>query len=440
MTGNAAANVLNGSTGADTMVGGAGNDTYVLDNTLDVVNEAAAGGTDLAQSSVSITLAANVENLTLIGAAAISGTGNALANTLQGNAAANSLDGGTGADTLRGGAGNDTLTVDSTTDVVVENAAEGDDTIRSFVAWTLGANLENLTLVGAAAVNGTGNALDNWLQGNAAVNSLTGADGQDLIVAAAGNDTLNGGNGRDILQGGDGNDAITDTAGNGLLQGGLGADTLTGSAGNELHIGGAGSDTLTLGAGADIIGFNRGDGQDVVNASTGPDNTLSLGGGIKYADVVLRKTGNDLIVDVGATEQVTLKDWYLSASNKHVVNLQMVVDASADWNAASPNALYNKRVARFDFAGLVSQFDAARIANPSLTQWAVASALASEHLGGSDTAALGGDLGYQHGHANMLAGIGWTPADGVLASASFGSALQTLQSPVVLFSGPKALG
>ena len=147
-----------------------------------------------------------------------------------------------------------------------------------------------------------------------------------------------------------------------LLHGGLGVDVLTGGAGNELYLGGAGNDTMTLGAGADIIGFNRGDGQDVVNASTGADNTLSLGGGIKYADVALRKTGNDLIVDVGATEQLTLKDWYLSTSNQHVVNLQMVVDASADWNAASPNALYNKRVARFDFAGLVSQFDAARAA------------------------------------------------------------------------------
>jgi hypothetical protein len=153
----------------------------------------------------------------------------------------------------------------------------------------------------------------------------------------------------------------------------------------------------------------------------------------------LRKAGNDLVVDVGATEQLTLKDWYLATSNRHVVNLQMVVDASTDWSAASPNALYNKRVARFDFAGLVTQFDAARAANPALTQWSVVSALASEHLGGSDTAALGGDLGYQYGHANTLAGIGRTPADSVLASAAFGTALQTLQSPATLFSGPKTL-
>lgn len=439
LTGNAAANVLNGAAGADAMSGGAGNDTYVVDNALDSVTEAASGGTDLVQSSVSVTLAANVENLTLTGASAINGTGNALANAIQGNAAANTLDGGTGADTLRGGAGNDVLTVDNAADIAIENASEGDDTVRSSIAWTLGANFENLTLVGSAAVNATGNALDNWLQGNGAVNTITGADGQDLIFGAAGNDALNGGNGRDILQGGDGNDMLGDTAGNNVLHGGLGADVLTGGAGNELFVGGAGSDTLTLGAGADIIGFNRGDGQDVVNASTGADNTLSLGGGIRYADVALRKAGNDLVVDVAATEQLTLKDWYLSTANQQVVNLQMVVDASTDWNAASPDALYNKRVARFDFAGLVTQFDAARAADPALTQWAVAGALASEYVGGSDTAALGGDLGYQYGRASTLAGIGWTPADSVLASAAFGTALQTLQSPATLFSGPKTL-
>ena len=171
----------------------------------------------------------------------------------------------------------------------------------------------------------------------------------------------------------------------------------------------------------------------------GADNTLSLGGGIRYADVALRKTGNDLVVDVGATEQLTLKDWYLAASNRHVVNLQMVVDACADWSPASANALLNKRVAHFDFAGLVTQFDAARAVNPALAQWAVSGALASEHVSSSDAAALGGDLGYQYGHANTLAGIGWTPADTVLASAGFGASAQTLQSSATLFSGARTL-
>jgi hypothetical protein len=122
-----------------------------------------------------------------------------------------------------------------------------------------------------------------------------------------------------------------------------------------------------------------------------------------------------------------------------VVNLQMIVDANADWDAASTNPLYNKRVARFDFAGLVSRFDAALAANPTLTRWNAAAALVDFHTAGSDTAALGGDLGYQYGHANAFAGIGWTPADNVLASATFGTAMQTLQSASMLFSGAKTM-
>ena len=317
--------------------------------------------------------------------------------------------------------------------------AEGDDTVRSAVSWLLGANVENLTLVGAAVVNGTGNALDNWLNGNSAANVLAGGDGQDLVYGDLGNDTLQGGNGRDILQGGDGADAIDAGAGSNLLHGGLAADTLTGGAGNDLLAGGAGNDTIATGAGADLIAFNRGDGQDTVLASVGTDNTLTLGGGIRHADIALRRAGNDLVVETGASEFVTLKDWYLAATNRHVVNLQTIVDATADWNPASADALLNRRVARFDFTRVASQFDAALAANPTLTRWSVASALASAHVAGSDTAALGGDLAYQYGHGGSFAGIGWTGADAVLASASFGTAAQSFQSAATLFSGTKTL-
>ena len=73
------------------MAGGLGNDIYVVDNVGDVVTEADNAGTDTVRSSITYTLGANVENLTLTGAAAINGTGNALANIITGNGAANIL-------------------------------------------------------------------------------------------------------------------------------------------------------------------------------------------------------------------------------------------------------------------------------------------------------------------------------------------------------------
>jgi Ca2+-binding RTX toxin-like protein len=200
--------VVDGGAGADTLTGGAGNDTYVVDNAGDRVTEAASGGIDLVQSSITHTLAAEVENLTLTGTAAINGTGNALANAITGNSGANVLDGGAGADTLDGGAGadtlnggadNDTYVVDNAADRVIELAGGGIDLVQSSITYTLAAEVENLTLTGTAAINGTGNALGNVITGNSGSNRLHGG---------AGNDTLTGGGGRDVLTGGTGADVF----------------------------------------------------------------------------------------------------------------------------------------------------------------------------------------------------------------------------------------
>ncbi len=93
-------------------MGGAGNDTYVVDNIGDVVDEGAGSGTDLVQAAASFDLSAalgDVENLTLTGAAAANGTGNGLVNTITGNTGANIIEGKGGADILDGGAGLDTV-------------------------------------------------------------------------------------------------------------------------------------------------------------------------------------------------------------------------------------------------------------------------------------------------------------------------------------------
>jgi Ca2+-binding RTX toxin-like protein len=134
---------------------------------------------------------------------------------LYGGTSNDSLYGGTGNDYINGGIGNDKLAggtgsnvyiVGSTSDIITENPNQGNDTVNSYVNWTLGKNLENLRLQGSSKIKGIGNALNNTITGNAANNSLDGQAGSDTLYGFGGNDTLNGGSGVDYFYGGLGND------------------------------------------------------------------------------------------------------------------------------------------------------------------------------------------------------------------------------------------
>src|SRR5262249_38315020 len=165
----------------DTMVGGAGNDTYFVDMLGELVTESVAGvagGTDTVKSNVNYTLGANVENLVLIGAAALTASGNALNNQLTGNDGGNTLNGGAGADTMTGGAGNDLYILDNKNDVAIENPGEGTDEIRSSVPLTtFFANVDNYTFTGTAAVHFAADSLDNKITGTAYADTLDGGSG-----------------------------------------------------------------------------------------------------------------------------------------------------------------------------------------------------------------------------------------------------------------------
>ncbi|MCK9911621.1 hypothetical protein MXD81_20875, partial [Microbacteriaceae bacterium K1510] len=90
-----------------------------------------------------------------------------------------------------------TYVVNAAGDTVIENANQGTDTVLSGVTYTIGANVENLTLTGASNINGTGNTLDNALIGNSGNNVLDGGTGNDTLTGGLGNDTLTGGSGDD---------------------------------------------------------------------------------------------------------------------------------------------------------------------------------------------------------------------------------------------------
>ncbi len=120
-------------------------------------------------------------------------------------------------DTLNGGKGNDTYIIflgasRFVEDIVIEAASAGIDTVQSSISYTLGNNLEKLTLLGNSALNGTGNSLNNTIVGNAASNILKGAAGSDKLNGQAGNDNLLGSSGgvgeRDTLTGGAGRDTF----------------------------------------------------------------------------------------------------------------------------------------------------------------------------------------------------------------------------------------
>lgn len=263
--GNELDNTLIGNSAANELHGLAGNDTYVVYSTDDSLIEAAAGGTDTVESWLDWTLGDHLENLTLLGSEMLEGRGNELANVITGNDANNALYGlggddrligGGGIDIMDGGSGNDTYVVDDLDYMVIElnNSSLEIDTIESSISWTLSeANIENLTLTGYAAINGTGNALANTILGNQAANILSGLGGNDILQGLAGNDTLNGGGGSDTLGGDTGNDVLNGGDGNDFMEGVLGDDRLDGNKGLDTMNGGAGADTYVVDNGGDVV-------------------------------------------------------------------------------------------------------------------------------------------------------------------------------------------
>ncbi|NBB15509.1 hypothetical protein GVN21_09095 [Caulobacter sp. SLTY] len=279
------AETQSGAGGADSLEGGGGDDSL-----------SGLGGKDVLYGLIGSDLLDGGD-----GADALYGGSGA--DDLIGGLGGDLLDGGTGADSMAGGTGDDTYIVDDALDVTTELGGEGSDRVRASVTITLGAEIENLTLQGAGDIGGTGNGLNNVLDGNSGANSLNGGGGNDLIKGGAGDDVLNGGTGIDQLLGGIGADDLDGADDNDRLEGGDGNDTILGGAGVDILDGGADNDTLTGGLGADqLLGgagtdtLNGGDGNDTLNGGLGAD---AMTGGVGD-DVFLVDDAGDTTVELAA--------------------------------------------------------------------------------------------------------------------------------------------
>jgi Ca2+-binding RTX toxin-like protein len=310
-TGNAGANIITGGTGndvldgaggIDTLIGGAGNDRYVIDTTTDTITELVAGGIDTIVSSIDYTLAvAEVENLELTGAAR-SGTGNALANAITGTSGNDSLDGGAGVDTLTGGLGDDSYAVDNSSDVIVEAALGGTDTVTASADLVLSAEIENLFLIGGAR-SGTGNALANSITGTIGNDTLDGGLGVDTLTGGVGDDSYKVDNALDVIVEADGEGSDTVVAAFNYTLGAASIENLTltgaahvgtGNAGANVIIGGSGNDTLDGGAGIDTLVGGAGDDSYVIDTDTDTITELAASGTDTVVSAVDYTLGTEL--------------------------------------------------------------------------------------------------------------------------------------------------
>jgi Ca2+-binding RTX toxin-like protein len=373
LLGNGGSNRLDGGAGADIMTGGLGNDTYGIDNAGDSVTEAFNAGVDQVESSITYTLGNNLENLVLLGAANINGSGNFSDNRIEGNSGNNSLFGGTGNDTLIGNAGNDRLDgstgddilqgglgddiyiVGSAGDVVTEDFNAGIDRVDAAISYILAGNLENLVLTGVANLNGTGNFANNTMSGNSGANNLFGGTGNDTLFGNDGNDRLDGSTGDDTMKGGFGDDiyivdsigdVVTDEFNGGLDRidasisyalgsnvenlvlagaaningsGNFLANTIVGNAGNNNLFGGTGNDTL----------FGN-DGNDRLDGSTG-DDILKGGFG---DDIYIVDSVGDTVTDEfnGGLDRVDASVTYALGSNVENLVLQGTANINGSGN------------------------------------------------------------------------------------------------------------
>lgn len=379
--------VIYGGLGNDIMVGGDGNDTYYVETPDDRVIENANEGIDSIWASYSYELPDNVENLYLHeSGGSINGRGNDMDNKIVGNDYDNILDGKAGTNDLWGGKGDDTYIINASNanDTCHEGENEGNDTIKASITYTITrANIENLILTGTDDIDGRGNKLGNYIEGNSGSNVLRGVEGNDTLYGGGGVDSLYGGVDDDTYildndttlikeMANEGNDTVlssisytltnnvenlTLTGNENLNAAGNTLDNvINGNSADNILEGKKGNDTISGGEGNDTYVFNRGDGEDTI-IETGSTysyiDKLSFGTGITIDDVRFNKSGNDLIVSIaGTNDKVIIKDSNINPDNRieqFIFQDGTIVDGSKFYEL-SVDSSHNEAYVDFSFA------------------------------------------------------------------------------------------
>jgi Ca2+-binding RTX toxin-like protein len=309
LEGQAGDDILNGGSGVDQLYGGSGNDQYYIDNINDIAIEIDAqdGDQDIVYSSVSYTLSAYLENLTLIEIGLIDGTGNERNNVITGNTNSNILNGKAGNDIIYGNSGFDTLLGDEGDDLLIGgldpdilNGGNGTDTASYLTALNdIIANLSNSTTNTGEAQGDTYISIENLI-GSQFNDLLTGDNQTNHLWGLNGNDLLDGLQGADIMEGGLGNDTYNlDNPGDLLIEGlNQGIDTVNAFTSYTLA---PNLDNLILIEGSSAI---NGNGNDLNNMIIGNSQTNTIDGGagddIIYSglgrDILTGGLGNDIFV------------------------------------------------------------------------------------------------------------------------------------------------
>ncbi len=259
-----------------TLIGGSGDDTYLIRNAGDHIVEQPGGGTDVAIVTVNgYTLDANVEYGELLGSATQI-TGNNNGCVLFDNPSLPS--------TLIGGSGNDTYLIRNAGDHIVEQPGGGTDTaIVMADGYTLDANVEYGELLGSATQI-TGNNTGSVLFDNPSLAStLTGGSGNDFYLIRHAGDHIveQPGGGTDIAivmadgytldanveylkLDGSATQAAANNGGAILYANPTLGSTLSGTGGHAAFLSGLGNDIFTAGGGNDQFVFNPGFGQDLI--------------------------------------------------------------------------------------------------------------------------------------------------------------------------------